>query len=109
MIWVKAAGSGRAQRSRIWLMCQWRQEAAGDGMKKPEKSKSNVLNSGPRRRPDDAAIHIPLEARRRLAAAAAYFRAVCRRNAGADGHRMDDHCAAEAELEELLRRCHVKL
>lgn len=108
MIWVKADGGGRAQRLYIWPMCQWRRAAAGDGMKKPEKSKSNVLNSGARRRPGDAAIHIPPEARRRLAAAAAYFRAVCRRNAGADGHRMDDHYAAAAELEELLRRCHVK-
>jgi hypothetical protein len=78
-------------------------------MEKPEKSMSNALNPGARRRQGDDAIHIPPEARRRLAAAAAYFRASRRRNAGADGYRTDDHCAAEAELEELLRRCHVKL
>lgn len=78
-------------------------------MKKPEKSMGNVLNPGTCRRQGDDAIHIPPEARRRLAAAVAYFRAARRRNAGADGHRMDDHYAAAAELEELLRRCHVKL
>ncbi len=78
-------------------------------VKKQEKSMSNALNSGTRRRQGDNAIHIPPEARRRLAAAAAYFRAVRRRNTGATGFYGNDRRAAAAELEELLRRCHVKL
>lgn len=78
-------------------------------MKKPEKSMGNVLNPGTRRRRGDAAIHIPSEARRRLAAAMAYFRAARRRNTGAAGLYGDDRRVVATDLEELLRRCHVKL
>ncbi len=77
--------------------------------KKQEKSKGNAKIVGAGRGDGDAAIHIPPEARRRLAAAAAYFRAVRRRNTGATGFYGNDRRAAAAELEELLRRCHVKL
>jgi hypothetical protein len=77
-------------------------------MKKPGKSMSNAPMSGPRQRQGDGAIHVPPEVRRRLAAAAAYFRTARRRNTGAAGFHADDRRAAAVELEELLRRCHVK-
>ena len=74
--------------------------------KKQEKSKGNAKIVGTGR--GDDAIQIPPEARRHLVAAAAYFRAARYRKVDAEGYRVDDKSAAEAELDELLKRHHIE-
>ncbi|MDP1535742.1 MAG: hypothetical protein Q8L95_00985 [Burkholderiales bacterium] len=76
--------------------------------KKSAKSKGNAQIVDAGRNDGDAAIRIPPEARRHLVAAAAYFRAARYRKVDAEGYRVDDKSAAEAELDELLKRYHVE-
>jgi len=54
-----------------------------------------------------AGIVVPADEKRRLVAAAAYFRAARHRHVGAEGCREQDACAAAMELEGLLQRHNI--